>query len=351
MSRIGLLLPAGRNRQIIEDALTHNNFDIEVVPATEITTASVDVLLAEPRSLLEALAAVDRPDPDCGPADGEHAQRPPIMLLTRAGDRPVLPSTVVDAADEIFTVPAPQRELLDGITRLAGRRRQAREERRLMREHVAYISHELRTPLQSVLAYAQMLHDENLEPEQGELLDGLIRGGQRMLDLVNELLDNSRAEAGHAPHPAVLVDVDESVHSALAMVRPLADQRHLTVTVLMDAEVTPTVRADPAHLHRILINLLSNAIKYNREDGTITITLRGEPDHIELDITDTGAGMSAAELDQIFEPYRRLPGTTASGTGLGLPYARLLAQRMQGTITVSSHLGVGSTFTLTLPRA
>lgn len=345
MSRIGLLLPAGRNRQIIEDALTHNNFDIEVVPATEIATASVDVLLAEPRSLLEALTTTDRPDPG-----DEYAHRPPIMLLTRAGDRPALPPTVVEAADEIVTVPAPQRELLDGITRLAGRRQQAREERRLMREHVAYISHELRTPLQSVLAYAEMLHDEDLEPGQDELLDSLIRGGRRMLDLVNELLDNGRAEAGHTPQSTAPVDLADTVRAALMMVRPLADQRHLTVTVRVDTDTTPAVRADPAHLHRILINLLSNAVKYNREHGTITVVLRDGPDHVDLDITDTGAGIAADELDEIFEPYRRLPGTTAAGTGLGLPYARLLAQRMQGTITVTSHPGVGSTFTLTLPR-
>ncbi|GAA1583177.1 sensor histidine kinase [Actinoplanes couchii] len=351
MSRIGLLLPAGRNRQIIEDALTHNNFDIEVVPATEISTASVDVLLAEPRSLLEALTAAARAGFEAGYADAARAQRPPIMLLTRAGDRPALPPTVVDAVDEIVTVPAPQRELLDGITRLASRRQQVHEERRLMREHVAYISHELRTPLQSVLAYAEMLHDESLDPDQDELLGSLIRGGQRMLDLVNKLLDDGRAEAGHRPDCTAVVDLAETVQAALVVVRPLADQRRLTVTARVAADPPPSVRADPAHLHQILINLLSNAVKYNRENGAITVDLRSEPDHVELDVTDTGAGISADELEQIFEPYRRLPGSTASGTGLGLPYARLLAQRMQGTITVSSRPGTGSTFTLTLPRA
>ncbi|WP_433305109.1 sensor histidine kinase [Actinoplanes sp. CA-030573] len=350
MSRIGLLLPAGRNRQLIEETLIHNDLDVEVVPAAAIAGTPVDVLLAEPRSLLQALSAAELPGPDADPAGAEPAPRPPIMLLTRAADRPALPPAVVDAADEIVTVPAPQRELLDRITRLAARHRQLCDERRLMHEHVAHISHELRTPLQSVLAYAELLQEEGLEAEQDELLGSIVTGGQRMLELVNELLDRSRAEAGHRPDRTTVVDLGETVRAAIATVRPLAEQRHLTITVQAAPDTTPSVRADPVYLHRILINLLSNAVKYNREHGAIEISLRVRPAEVEVDITDTGPGISSDELDQIFEPYQRLPGSTAGGTGLGLPYARLLARRMQGAITVSSQLGRGSTFTLTLPR-
>ncbi|BCJ47280.1 hybrid sensor histidine kinase/response regulator [Actinoplanes ianthinogenes] len=346
MSRIGLLLPAGRNRDLIEAALRHHDLDVEVVPSAGITDTSVDLLLAEPRSLLEALAAADRPHPD-----DETGSRPPIMVLTRAGERPVLPARVVDAADEIVTVPVPQRELLDRITSLAGRHQQVCDERRLMREHVAHISHELRTPLQSVLAYAELLADEGLEPEQGTLLDRIANGGQRMLDLVNELLEQSRAEAGHLPDRTTVIDLAEAVRAAIVTIRPLAEKRHLDVCVRTDTDVAPSVRADPVHAHRILINLLSNAVKYNRDHGTIGVVVRVEPIRVEVDITDTGPGIAADELDQIFEPYQRLPGSTATGTGLGLHYARLLAERMQGAIIVSSRPGRGSTFTLALPRA
>ncbi|GGQ84728.1 sensor histidine kinase [Couchioplanes azureus] len=351
MSRIGLLLPAGRNRQLIEDTLTHNNLDVEVVTATEIADTPVDVLLAEPRSLLEALTAADEPARNSSPLDGGSGHRPPIMLLARASDRPALPADVVNAADEIVTVPAPQRELLDRVTRLADKHRQAADERRLMHEHVAHINHELRTPLQCVLAFAELLHDDRLDPAHAELLDGIISGGKRMLELVNELLDRSRAEAGHSPERTTSVDFADTVRAAIASVRPLAEQRHLTLTVRMPTDTTPLVQADPVHVHRILINLLSNAIKYNREHGTVDVCLRMEPAHVAVDITDTGPGIASDELEQIFEPYRRLPGSTATGTGLGLPYARMLAERMQGAITVESRPGQGSTFTLALPRA
>jgi len=351
VSRIGLLLPAGRNRQLIEHTLTDNNLDVEVVAPTELGESPVDVLLAEPRSLLDALAAAHSPAPGSSPADSGSGQRPPIVLLTRASDRPALPPNVVNAADEIVTVPAPQRELLDRITRLADRHRHACDERRLMREHVAHINHELRTPLQTVLAFAELLHTDGLDPEQAELLDHITRGGQRMLELVNELLDRSRAEAGHLPDRTTMVDLAETVRAALATVRPLAEQRHLAVTVQTPTDTTPRVHADPVHVHRILTNLLSNAIKYNREHGAIDVCVRVEPAHIEVDIADTGAGIAPDELEQIFQPYQRLPGSTAPGTGLGLPYARLLAERMQGAITVESRPGHGSTFTFRLPRA
>ncbi|GAA4607930.1 signal transduction histidine kinase [Actinoplanes octamycinicus] len=347
MSRIGLLLPAGRNRELIEAALTHHDLDVEIVSAAAIADAPVDVLLAEPRALDAAL----RPGAGPLPADDGSAGQPAIMVLTRACDRPALPARVLEAADEIVTVPVPQQELLDRITSLAGRHRQVDDERRLMREHVAHISHELRTPLQSVLAYAELLQDEGLEPEQGELLDRLINGGNRMLDLVNELLDKSRAEAGHVPDRTTVIDLAETVRGAIVTVCPLAEQRHLGVALRAVTDAPAWVRADPVHVHRILVNLLSNAVKYNRDHGAIEVVVRAGPAHIELDVRDTGPGIAADELEQIFEPFQRLPGSTATGTGLGLHYARLLAQRMQGDIAVSSRPGHGSTFTLTLPRA
>jgi signal transduction histidine kinase len=350
MSRIGLLLPEGRNRHLIEETLAHHHHDVEIVAATGFADAPVDVLLAEPRSLLEALTGTGATARSGSPVDVGAGDRPPIVLLARAGDRPTLPATVVNAADEIVTVPAPQRELVDRITRLAARHRHAADERRLTNEHVAHISHELRTPLQCVLAFAELLHGEGLDPAQSELLDSITSGGRRMLELVNELLDRSRAEAGHRPDRATMVDLTEPVRAAIATIRPLAEQRHLTVTVHPATDPAPRVYADPVHVHRVLINLLSNATKYNREHGAIDVHVRVEPACVAVDITDTGPGITPDELERVFEPYERLPGSTAPGTGLGLPYARLLAQRMHGEVTAVSRPGKGSTFTLTLPR-
>ena len=350
MSRVGLLLPAGRNRELIERALTSNHIDVEVVAAEQVATTLVDLVLAEPRSLLRALTAGGLTGADLTSSDTGAGRCPPIMLLARATERPALPASVISAAVEIVTVPAPQRELLDRINRLAARQREAADERRSMREHVAHINHELRTPLQAVLGYTELMRDESLDPGQTQLLGHINSAGARMLGLVDELLDRSRAEAGHRPDSVTAMDPSAAIDAAIAAVRPLADQRGLVVTVRVAPGPTPAVCADPVHAHRVLTNLLSNAIKYNRENGRIDIRLRVEAAHVAVDITDTGAGMAADELERIFQPYERLPGTTAAGTGLGLPYARLLAQRMGGAITVESQAGHGSTFTFTLPR-
>lgn len=349
MSRIGLLMPPGRNRQLVEQALAHHNFDVEVVTAAGTAESSVDVLVADPRSLLQALNAADGSAPEPMSADGGFWHGSRIMLLTRASDRPSLPASLVVAADEIVTVPATQRELLDRINRLAARHRQAADERRMMQLHVAHINHELCTPLQAVLASAELMHNEGLDDEQAELLEHITRGGKRMLDLVNELLERSRTEAGQLPDRTTVMDPAEAVDSAVAAVRPLAQRRNLTVNVHTAGDTTSRVRADPVHVHRVLTNLLSNAIKYNRENGNIDVRLRAQAEHVAVEVTDTGPGITPDEIERIFQPYERLPGSTATGTGLGLPYARLLAERMGGTVTAESQVGHGSTFTLTLP--
>jgi signal transduction histidine kinase len=350
VSRIGLLMLPGGNRQLIERVLTHNHFDVEVVDTAGLADCPVDLLLADPRSLLQARTAADRLVPDSMPADTGSWSGPPIMLLTRAADRPGLPESVLIAADEVVTMPASQRELLDRINRLTARRRQAAEERRLTRLHTAHVVHELCTPLQAVLASTELMRTEHLDPEQSALLDHITRGSKRMLDLVNELLDRSRSESGHRPDRTTVMDPAEAVDAAVSAVRPLVERRNLTVTVELPADAAPRVRADPVHVHRVLTNLLSNAIKYNRENGAIDVRMHVRPGHIAVDVADTGPGIAPDEMDRIFQPYERLPGSTAAGTGLGLPYARLLAERMGGAIAVESRVGRGSTFTFVLPR-
>ncbi|MEU4560754.1 HAMP domain-containing sensor histidine kinase [Actinoplanes sp. NPDC023936] len=316
----------------------------------EVADCPVDLLLADPRSLLQARTAAGQTVPAPAPDDTGSWSGPPIMLLTRAADRPSLPESVLIAADEVVTVPAPQRELLDRINRLTARRQQATDERRMMRLHVAHVVHELCTPLQAVLASAELMRTERLDPEQGELLDHITKGGERMLGLVNELLDHSRAESGHLPDRITVMDPAEAVDSAVSAVRPLVERRNLTITVDTPADAAPRVRADPVHVHRVLTNLLSNAIKYNRENGVIEVRMHVQPGNVAVDVADTGPGIAPDEIERIFQPYERLPGSTATGTGLGLPYARLLAERMGGALTVESRVGRGSTFTVVLPR-
>jgi len=351
VSRIGLLMAPGRNRELVEQALAHHNFDVEVVPTAGTADSAVDVVVADPRSLLQALNTAEGSTPEPMSADSGSWRGPRIMLLTRASDRPGLPASVVVAADEIVTVPATQRELLDRINRLAARHRQAADERRMMQLHVAHINHELCTPLQAVLASAELMHTEGLDDEQSELLEHITRGGKRMLDLVNELLERSRTEAGQLPDRTTVMDPAEAVDSAVAAVHLLAARRNLAVSVHTAGDTTTSrVRADPVHVHRVLTNLLSNAIKYNRENGTIDVRLHAHAEHVAVEVADTGPGITPDEIERIFRPYERLPGSTATGTGLGLPYARLLAERMGGTVTAESRVGHGSTFTFTLPR-
>ena len=214
-------------------------------------------------------------------------------------------------------------------------------------------SHELRTPLNSVLGFAQLLQMSDLMPEDAEAVERILAAGRHLLALINELIDIARIESGEFSLSVEPVSVRPVVEETCQLMAPLAAERSITL-----GQPTPppglAVNADRQRLRQILVNLLSNAIKYNRAGGTVVISCQAvSPDQANLMVADTGPGISAADLERIFNPFERLGAerTAVEGTGIGLPLARAFAEAMHGHLVAASVPGEGTTFTLTLPRS
>ncbi|RKT09438.1 GAF sensor hybrid histidine kinase [Streptomyces sp. 1114.5] len=233
-------------------------------------------------------------------------------------------------------------------------------------EFLANMSHELRTPLNSLLILARLLAENgtgNLTPKQVEYAGVIHSAGADLLQLINDILDLSKVEAGKmelTPEPFATRDLLDYVESAF---EPLADQKGLTFEIVVDRAVPEELVTDQARLRQVLRNLLSNAVKFT-DTGRVELRVQRveapdlppelgrTPAAVAFHIEDTGIGIDLAHLDTIFGAFQQADGTTSrryGGTGLGLSISRELARLLGGTITVSSTTGQGSRFTLYLP--
>ena len=216
-------------------------------------------------------------------------------------------------------------------------------------EFLARMSHELRTPLNAVLGFAQLLqidHDRGA-PAQRAHIDHVRSAGEHLLSLINDVLDLSSLESGQLRFDLTPVRLADVVAEVLPMMQPLANQYGIVVHA--DA-ITGSVRVDRTRLRQILINLLSNAIKYNRPQGEVRVSTQRDGDTWLLRVSDTGRGLSAGQIDQLFEPFNRLgmASENIEGTGIGLAIVKALVDRMHCSIDVSSAVGQGSVFEVRL---
>jgi PAS domain S-box-containing protein len=220
-------------------------------------------------------------------------------------------------------------------------------------QFLSRISHELRTPMNAILGFAQLLEMQHLEEKQREAVTQILNAGKHLLNLINDVLDISRIEAGEIALSIEPVDAGEVVSEAINLVAPIAEK----FGIVLINECSPGglyVRSDRQRLRQVLMNLLSNASKYNVAGGKAWARCREHEKEVCIEIVDTGKGIPPAQLDQLFAPFERL-GAEAhmiEGTGLGLSLSRRLIEAMGGTLTYASNEnGVGSTFTIQLPRA
>ncbi len=215
------------------------------------------------------------------------------------------------------------------------------------------VSHELRTPLNAVLGFTQLLQLEaRASPTPGSLdkLGHIRAAGEHLLALIDDLLDLSSLEAGTLKLDPKPVALAAAVREALPLVQQLAAEHFVH---LRTGPLAGTAHADPTRLRQVLLNLLTNAIKYNRRDGEVVVeTLLGaEPGRVLLRVRDSGRGMRADQLGQLFEPFNRLgvDGEGIDGSGIGLTIVKALVEGMKGRITVTSEPGRGTTFQVDLP--
>ena len=216
------------------------------------------------------------------------------------------------------------------------------------------MSHELRTPLNAILGFGQLLELEASDAATEEAVGQILAAGRHLVDLVDELLDIGRIEAGELHLDVEALAVADLCAEVLAMMQPLAQARSLSVSVHdRTSGGRARVLADRSRLRQVLVNLVSNAVKYNRAGGEVELSVSRSPDAVRIAVRDTGAGMSAEEVERLFTPFERLsaPSSGVSGTGLGLVVAQHLVVAMGGRLEVDSRVGIGTTFTVALPEA
>jgi PAS domain S-box-containing protein len=220
-------------------------------------------------------------------------------------------------------------------------------------EFLSRMSHELRTPLNSILGFAQILEMGSMRSEQKDSVEQILKGGQHLLSLINEVLDIARIEAGKLALSPEAIHVREAVDEALDLVSPLADRRQITVSKVASEDWGRFIQVDRQRLRQVILNLLSNAIKYNQDGGKVTLScFAAEIDRLRIEVSDTGLGIAPNKIGLLFSPFERLGAeeTGIEGTGIGLALSKRLVQSMGGTIGVRSELGVGTTFWIEFSR-
>lgn len=226
----------------------------------------------------------------------------------------------------------------------------AEEMNRLKSSFLANMSHEIRTPLTAVLGFAEVLSDAVDKEEHREFARSILRGGNRLLNTINSVLDLAKIEANKLElHPTEL-DLVQEIENTILLLRPLADDRELSLEFCTAVPSLP-ITIDQQCLSQILNNLIGNGIKFTAEGG-VKIGLACDLDNITLEVADTGIGMAKDFLPYVFDEFRQESrgfNRSFEGTGLGLAISNKLVHLLGGTLTVTSELGHGSTFTITFP--
>jgi len=304
----------------------------------------------------------------------------PVRQLRQMADKVIegdmSARTPIATGDELQRLGESFNEMLDAIAQQHEKLRQANraldiklselaesnvtlfEANRVKNEFLANVSHELRTPLNSIIGFADLL-TENGNERIARYGENIGTAAKRLLGMINDLLDIAKIEAGKYQVRWEKVSVLDTCQTLLALMQPLADNKHLTLQSHLD-DALPIVTTDPSKLQQILYNLMSNAVKFTPPDGEVTLeaglsTRPGDaesPGEIFVRVIDTGPGIAEGDQSKIFEKFYQAERTLtkeSSGTGLGLAIARELTTLLGGRLTLQSSPGQGSTFTLHLP--
>jgi signal transduction histidine kinase len=263
------------------------------------------------------------------------------------------PSEVVDVLKTFATQSALAIQNARLFREIADKSRQLEVASQHKSEFLANMSHELRTPLNAILGFSEVLAQGmfgEVNEKQTEYLHDILESGRHLLSLINDILDLSKIEAGRMELEVSEFDLPQAIQNALTLIRERALRRGIALHQVIDDQVA-SIRADERKIKQVLLNLLSNAIKFTPEGGRIEVRAVPTDGMIEVSVTDTGIGIAPEYQETVFEEFRQV-GTAdkkAEGTGLGLALSRKFIELHGGRIRVTSRVGVGSTFTFTLP--
>ena len=216
-------------------------------------------------------------------------------------------------------------------------------------EFLSRVSHELRTPLTGILGFSRLLEMADLPGRNGQNAGRIHKAGQHLLDLINEMLDLSRIEAGTLALTMKPVNVQEFMCEMTGLVEPMAKEFNVSVCLEIEPDLNAWIQADHQRLRQVIWNLASNGIKYNKPNGALTFSVNRHNQHrIQILVSDTGRGIPTEKIGRLFSPFDRLDIETEEpdleGTGLGLSLCKRLVEAMDGNISATSKMGQGSTF-------
>jgi signal transduction histidine kinase len=252
--------------------------------------------------------------------------------------------------DELGALATNLNRMNDELGRLYGELKTASRHKS---EFLANMSHELRTPLNAVIGFSEVLQDRlfgDLNEKQAEYVADIHTSGRHLLDLINDILDLSKIEAGRMELQVSTVELAEVLESSVALMRERATRQGISVKL----EVNPTIgviEADERKVKQVLFNVLSNALKFTARGGHVNVTARSESDEVIVSVRDDGVGIAPEHQTRIFEEFEQV-GTAQlqEGTGLGLALSRRFVELHGGRLWVESAPGQGSTFSFNLPR-
>ena len=258
----------------------------------------------------------------------------------KAGKQTSVSGTVQDVTDKVQI----EHEIIKA-------KEEAERANKAKSEFLSSMSHELRTPMNVIIGFSQLLQQSpNLEEKARNNVGMIHKAGEHLLKLINEVLDLASVESGQVEMSLEVVRLSDLVEECVDMINMLAAQMNIEIIHQQQPDIG--VCADRNRLKQALLNLLSNAVKYNKEGGRVWINYQPSDNGIVyLDVKDTGIGISAENLNNLFKPFNRLghESSVIEGTGIGLSLTQRIIEMMEGHVTVSSEEGVGSTFTIELP--
>jgi len=242
-------------------------------------------------------------------------------------------------------------------------RKEAEDANRAKSQFLSSMSHELRTPMNAIMGFGQLLTLDVLSPlneNQSENVNEILKASDHLLELINEVLDLAKIEAGRIDLSIEDVILADVITESLQLILPLAEKRGITISLYKEetevsindlSDLQNIVRADYTRMKQVLINFLSNAVKYNSENGEIKINCSKSDENLRISVSDTGAGLTPEQQEQLFTAFNRLgaENTEIEGTGIGLVISQNIIDLMGGDIGLKSEAGVGSTFWFELP--
>ena len=275
-----------------------------------------------------------------------------LCFLTRSGE--VVRDTKLAALASLSSQLAVALRNIQYNEELAEKNEELTHLDQLKSDFMATMSHELRTPLTSVIGYSDMLLSGvtgELNERQSNFVSSILTNGESLLNLINDVLDLTKIEAGRLELNLEAVDLRSALLGVLPVVKPRAADKRIKVSTYLPTDV-PTIIADPAKFNQVLLNLLTNAIKYTHENGNVSVEARSQDGFVEIWVTDTGIGIGREDIDRIFQRFTQVDSSASrlqGGTGLGLAITKELVELHGGQIRVQSKLGKGSSFIFTVP--